>query len=114
MSENATGKFTCVVCGKEYHMCRKCSHSKTPFVAWRATACCPECYAISEAINAHYYGRIDAKEAKRQFEDAGWDKIDHMLPDVHEYIEKVMKEADSHKTKTVKEKSQSKDFTADE
>ena len=91
MSDSSVGKFTCTVCGKEYRMCKKCTHSKIPYVAWRATACSPECYAVSETINAHYYGKIDDEEAKKRFEEAGWKKIKHMLPDVREYIDKVMK-----------------------
>lgn len=92
MSQNKTGKFVCVTCGKEYRMCRKCTHSPIPYVAWRATACCPACYQVSEAINAHFYGRIDDAEAAQQFKDAGWETIDHILPEVQEYIEKVLKD----------------------
>lgn len=113
MSDNSTGKFTCVVCGKEYHMCRKCTHSKIPFVAWRATACCPECYAVSETINAHYYGRIGSDEAAKRFEDAGWRKIEHMLPDVRKYINKVIKEADRKKAE-IEEVSQPNTDAVDE
>lgn len=96
------GVFTCTVCGKQYRMCRKCAHSKIPYVAWRATACSPECYEVSETINAHTYGRIDTKEAAKRFEDAGWKKIEHMLPDVQEYIEQVMKEVAGRKAKPAK------------
>ena len=96
------GVFTCTVCGKQYRMCRKCTRSKIPYVAWRATACSPECYEVSETINAHNYGRIDTKDAAKRFEDAGWKKIEHMLPDVQEYIEQVLKEVAERKVKKEK------------
>ena len=93
MKSDSVGEFVCVTCGKRYHMCKSCANSKIPYVAWRATACSPDCYAVSEAINAHYYNRIDAKEAKERFEAANWQKIEHILPDVQDYIVKVMLEA---------------------
>jgi len=107
MSEGATGVFTCSVCGKQYRMCRKCTHSKVPYVAWRATACSPECYEVSEVVNAHAYGRIDSQEAVKRLEAVGWRNIEHMLPDVHEYIDKVMKETAGRKPKTAKKDTQS-------
>ena len=93
MKSDNVGEFVCVTCGKHYHMCKNCANTKIPYVAWRATACSPDCYAVSEAINAHYYNRITAKEAKEKFEAANWQKIEHILPDVQEYIVKVMLEA---------------------
>lgn len=93
MKDTVVGEFVCVTCGKRYHMCKNCANTKIPYVAWRATACCPDCYAVSEAINAHYYGKIDDKEAKEKFEAAHWQNIEHILPDVSDYIEKVMGKA---------------------
>lgn len=97
MSQDKVGVFTCVTCGKEYRMCRKCQRSKIPYVAWRATACCPACYEISEAINAHYYGRIDDAEAAKRFEAAKWNEIEHILPNVEKYIGDVMNSAGKNK-----------------
>ena len=105
MKGGSVGEYTCVVCGKHYHMCRNCANSKIPYVAWRATACCPACYAVSETINAHFYGRINSVEAKQQLDDADWRSIDHMLPDVQEYIEKVMDEAAKAKSVTKRRKA---------
>ena len=91
MSQDKTGVFVCATCGKEYRMCRKCQHTKIPYVAWRATACSPECYSVSETINAHFYGRIDSAEAAKRFADAGWKNIEHILPEVEAYIKDVIK-----------------------
>lgn len=111
MSQDSIGKFNCVTCGKEYRMCRKCAHSKIPYVAWRATACCPECYSVAETMNAHYYGKIDSAEAARRFKDAAWETIEHILPEVREYIEKVLDDASGEKepVKTKAKKVQTDD-----
>lgn len=93
MSQDKVGVFRCVTCGKEYRMCRKCQHTKIPYVAWRATACSPECYAVSETMNAHFYGRIDSVEAAKQFEEAKWKDIEHILPEVEDYINGVVRSA---------------------
>lgn len=74
-------------------MCRKCTHSSIPYAAWRATACCPECYSIAQTINAHYYGKIDSAEAAKRLKDAAWEIVDHILPEVQEYIEHIIEDS---------------------
>ena len=60
----------CITCGKEYKVCPHCGDA-----SWRKTACSPDCWSISQAINQHFYHLIDAHEAVNVLQRHNYNKI---------------------------------------
>lgn len=90
--EDNVGVTTCVTCGKQYKICRTCMKRRKVWESWRATACSPECWQVSQVINQRFYNQITPEDACMKLDAIGVDKI-NLLPDVAEFVANLRKEA---------------------
>lgn len=60
---------TCLVCGKEYPICKRCEELKTHGVSsWRLSCDTPECFKAFLILNDYSYQKLGKDEAKRRLD----------------------------------------------
>lgn len=91
---------TCITCGKKYRFCRTCGDSKFP---WKVDACSPRCWDVSQIVNKYFYGKLDAREAMKELDIAGYQEIEEMNASTRAVVDKIKKSAAAEKRKTEKE-----------
>ena len=90
MNDAKKGVVTCVTCGVKYVVCRKCEKTSGVFQSWRMTACCPECWQISQIINQWFYKQITTEEASSRLSLIPQKFLDNANPDTQESIKSIM------------------------
>ncbi|MEG1562302.1 MAG: hypothetical protein RR365_00995 [Bacteroides sp.] len=81
---------TCVTCGKQYKVCKKCEKAAGIYVPWRLTACSPTCWQISQIINEWFYKSITAEEAQEMLLNVDFEKIPELNSETQKNIELIM------------------------
>jgi hypothetical protein len=94
MDNASAGKVTCVTCGKEYTVCKKCEQAAKTFQSWRMSACCPECWQISQIINQWFFKVISAADALLMLKAVETADIE-MTGTIQQSIKKIKAEAET-------------------
>jgi len=93
--KSSAGLVTCVTCGKQYTVCRKCEQHKGTWQSWRMTACNMQCYEISNAIHDYYIGIITATEARDILLAQNYESLESTTENTAKWIAKIILDAEA-------------------
>ena len=79
-------KAKCIVCGKEYSVCRSCKDVKE-YRPWRTVCDTIECYKLFLVVSGYNNGQIVKNDARKQLA-----KIKYDIDDLGDGMQKIIKD----------------------
>ena len=82
---------TCIICGKEYHLCIGCDRTKTNWKSWKMITDTENCYNIYKILNDYGYGKMSKDEARELLNQLDLSDVDNFREGVKNRINNIMK-----------------------
>lgn len=100
---------TCIICGKEYHLCIACERTKSTWKHWKIIADNENCYKIYKIVNDYNFNKISKDEAKDLLKKCNLAELESFKDNVKNVIKEIMETKNVSKTvKTTKAKEENK------
>lgn len=81
---------TCIICGKEYHLCIGCDRTKTNWKSWKMITDTENCYNIYKVLNDYGYKKITKLEARKLLKELDLSEKDTFKESVRNKIDEIM------------------------
>lgn len=91
MSKQNNNNATCIICGKEYHLCIGCDRTKTNWKSWKMITDTENCYNIYKVLNDYGYNKISKDEARELLKKLDLSDIDNFRDGVKNRIKDIIK-----------------------
>lgn len=89
MSKLKPKNATCIVCGKEYHLCISCERNKATWKKWKMITDSENCYEIYNILNDYNFNKISKEEARNLLKELDLTEAETFKAEVKKMIEEI-------------------------
>lgn len=91
LKANKEKNATCIICGKDYHLCIACERNKSNWKPWKALTDTENCYEIYKVLNDYGFNKISKEEARNLLSKLDLSNVDTFKESVKTKIKEIMK-----------------------
>lgn len=86
----AKNNETCIICGKQYHLCIVCERTKATWKQWKMLTDTENCYEIYKIVNDYTFKKISKTDAQDMLKNLDLTELNTFKDSVRKIIEEIM------------------------